>query len=185
MTCKELDIEGVYEITQTPFEDERGWFARIYCEEEFQTFGLQIIWKQINESFTKNKGSFRGIHYQFGPYAEYKLIRCITGSVMDFGVDLRKNSPTLNRHVCVELSQMNRKMLLLPPGVGHAFQTLSDNTTLIYCHSNFYNKAFEGGVRFNDSKIQLYLPLEVSDISERDKNHPLLNEQFSGITYEM
>lgn len=185
MIFEELAIQGVFQITLTPFSDERGWFARMFCNHEFAEHGIQFPINQINHSFTKTKGSFRGIHYQFGEYAEYKLVRCISGAVIDFAVDLRKGSSTLFQSVSAELSAENHRMLLLPPGVGHAFQSLEDNTALIYLHSSFYMKAFEGGIKYNDSKINLNLPLDIADISERDKNHPLLDTHFSGIEYEL
>jgi dTDP-4-dehydrorhamnose 3,5-epimerase len=185
MNFQELSISGVYLITQTPFIDNRGRFARIICEQELIASGLDIKWKQANQSLTHRKGSFRGIHYQFGPFSEYKLVKCIKGAVLDFCIDLRAKSPQLLQSASAELSESNQQMLLLPPGVGHAFQTLTDNAELLYFHSSFYNKEFEGGLRFDDPLIRLSLPLPVSDISERDRTHPFLTEQFSGIPYEM
>lgn len=185
MVFEEQNIKGIYKISLSTFKDDRGAFARLFCEEEFLKAGINFSCKQINQSFTKEKGSFRGIHYQFGPFAEWKLIRCLQGGVMDYGVDLRQNSPTLFQSFSIELSEDNETMLLLPPGVGHAFQTLKENTTLIYFHSSYYNPTFEGGVKFDDLKIQLNLPLEITNLSERDKNHPLINTHFTGIEYEM
>jgi dTDP-4-dehydrorhamnose 3,5-epimerase len=185
MKFEELSISGVFKITLNPKADHRGWFARTYCTQEMQANGIHFDITQINHSFTKTKGSFRGIHYQFGAFAEYKLVRCIAGAVLDFGIDLRKNSSTLYQHVAVELSATNHTMLLLPPGIGHAFQTIADDTALIYLHSSFYNAQFEGGVRHNDAKINLHLPLTIADISDRDLNHPLLAENFLGIEYEL
>jgi dTDP-4-dehydrorhamnose 3,5-epimerase len=185
MIFEEQNIKGIFKVTLSPYIDNRGAFSRLFCEEEFAQAGIPFSCKQINQSFTKEKGSFRGIHYQFGAFAEWKLIRCIQGSVLDFGVDLRKNSSTLYKSFSIELTEDNHTMLLLPPGVGHAFQTLEENTTLVYFHSSFYNSKYEGGIKFDDPKIQLNLPLEITNLSERDKNHPLINTDFTGIDYEM
>ncbi len=181
MTFEEQSISGIYKITLQSFRDDRGAFARLFCTQELAKQGLTVSCEQINQSYTKEKGSFRGIHYQFGPFAETKIIRCIRGRILDIGVDLRKNSPTLLSSYALELSEDNDTLLLLPPGVGHAFQTLTDDCTLIYFHSSFYNPAFEGGVRYDDPKINLNLPLPVANISTRDMNHPLLTSNFSGI----
>lgn len=185
MTFEEQNIKGVYKITLNPILDKRGWFARSFCSKEFKEHGIRFDINQINHSYTSLKGSFRGIHYQFGKFAEYKLVRCIAGSVIDYAVDLRKNSRTLYQNIGVELSDSNLQMLLLPPGVGHAFQTLENNTSLIYLHSSFYNKEYEGGFKYNDPKINLNLPLEIMDISERDQNHSLIDSNFLGIDYEL
>jgi dTDP-4-dehydrorhamnose 3,5-epimerase len=185
MQFEQTKIEGVYIVKLSKHEDHRGWFARAYCENEFQNQGINFCIRQINHSFTKQRGSFRGVHYQFGKFSEHKLVKCISGSVIDFGVDLRKNSSTLFETVSVELTDSNNTMLLLPPGVGHGFQTLKDDTSLIYLHSSFYNKNYEGGFRYNDAKINLNLPLAISDISERDCKHPLINHNFLGVEYEV
>lgn len=180
----EQSIKGVYLIEANVIEDNRGHFFRTFCADEFSQIGLNIQWKQSNHSFTKKKGTFRGVHFQTAPYSEYKLIRCIAGAVLDFGVDLRKQSSTLYQHVSVELTSENHQMLLLPPGVGHGFQTLMDNTALIYMHSELYKPKFEGGVFYDDNKIKLPLPLQITEISDRDKNYGLIPESFKGIDYE-
>jgi dTDP-4-dehydrorhamnose 3,5-epimerase len=184
MKFTELGIKGVYLVETQKIEDHRGHFFRTYCEDEFERNGLKIHWKQTNHSFTKARGAFRGIHFQVAPYSEYKLIRCISGSVIDFGVDLRKGSATLFGHVHAELSADNHAMLLLPPGVGHAFQTLEDNTALVYMHSAPYMPGYEGGVFYDDKKIKLPLPLRVTELSEKDSNYAGLPDDFGGIDYE-
>lgn len=181
MTFEEQNIKGIYKITLEPITDNRGWFARVFCENQFKGAGIHFKCLQVNHSFTKEKGTFRGIHFQFGNYAEYKLIRCISGSVLDFGVDLRKDSETLFCHYSLELNSENNTMLLLSPGIGHAFQTLQGNSTLNYFHSANYNPLFEGGIRFDDPKINLKLPLKIKNLSERDKTHPFLNDKFTGL----
>lgn len=184
MQFSELRIKGVYLITTKKLEDARGYFFRTYCADEFEAIGLSIDWKQANHSFTRQKGAFRGIHYQIAPYQEYKLIRCISGAVIDFGVDLRKGSPTLLEHISVELNTENNSMLLLPPGVGHAFQTLKDDTALVYMHSAIYKPSHESGFFYADPKINLPLPLSITEISERDKNHLIIPDGFDGIEYK-
>lgn len=126
MQFTELGIKGVFLINPKKISDSRGYFFRTYGEEEFSSAGISVVWKQANHSFTEKKGTFRGIHYQTVPYQEYKLIRCVSGAVVDFGVDLREGSPTLFQHISVELNAKNHSMLLLPPGVGHGFQSLED-----------------------------------------------------------
>lgn len=184
MKFQELEIEGIYLIETQKIEDSRGYFFRTYCEEEFSNVGLTIQWKQTNHSFTAKKGTFRGIHYQIAPYQEYKLIRCISGSVIDFGVDLRKDSKTFLNNISIELNAQNNKMLLLPPGVGHAFQTLEDDTALVYMHSALYKPSHEGGVFYDDKKIKLPLPLHITEISERDRSYSALPDNFGGIDFE-
>lgn len=184
MKFKELEISGVYLIEPKILEDTRGHFFRTYCHDEYNEIGLSIHWKQANHSFTAQKGTFRGIHFQVAPFQEYKLIRCIAGSVLDFGVDLRKGSKTFLKNIGVELNTHNNNMLLLPPGVGHAFQTLEDNTTLIYMHSAVYKPSHEGGVFYGDKKIKLPLPLHITEISERDKSYAQLSDNFEGIDFE-
>ncbi|MFZ4752520.1 MAG: dTDP-4-dehydrorhamnose 3,5-epimerase family protein [Chitinophagaceae bacterium] len=185
MKFEPLNIKGIYKITLDRFNDHRGWFVRNFCYERFTEVGINFQIQQVNHSYTKKKGSFRGIHFQFGPFAEYKLVRCISGRVLDFAVDLRRNSDTLFQSVSVELSSENDQMILIPPGVGHAFQTLEDNSALIYLHSSIYNCDYEGGIKYNDSKLKLKLPLEITEISERDKSLPNIKSNFIGLEYEL
>lgn len=181
MKFEATSLEKVFVITLDKFIDERGWFNRMFCSREFEDRGIHFDVTQINQSFTALAGTFRGVHYQYGPFAEYKLVRCLKGSVLDFAVDLRKESKTLFKHFSVELSDSNNKMLLLPPCVGHAFQSLENNSELIYLHSSFYNKEYEGGVKYNDPLICLNLPKKITQISERDSNHSLLEKNFIGL----
>jgi dTDP-4-dehydrorhamnose 3,5-epimerase len=181
MKFTELSIAGVYLIEVNKIEDARGYFFRTFDDEEFSKHGLNIHWKQANHSFSLKKGTFRGIHFQKKPFQEYKLIRCTSGAILDFGIDLRKDSKTLFQHIQVELNEKNHAMLLLPPGVGHAFQTLEDNTTLVYMHSELYQPNFEGGFYYDDNKIKLSLPLPITEISERDKNYLMMSDDFEGL----
>ena len=162
------------------YEDNRGLFYRFFCEEEFKKIGHNKSWVQLNHSYTAKAGTIRGMHFQWPPYSEIKMIKCIAGKIFDVIVDLRDESPAFLQWFGIELSAENRKMLYVPEGFAHGFQTLTDNCELIYHHSAFYTAGHEGGIRFNDPAINIHWPLPVTNISERDKNHPLL-ENSKGI----
>ena len=131
-------IEGLYTIRLNKLEDERGWFARTFCKNEFRQIGFEKEFVQFNHSFNKNKGTIRGMHFQNRPYAETKLIRCIQGSVYDVAIDLRKGSPTFLQYFGTELSAENMSSILIPEGFAHGFQTLKDNSALVYHHTQYY-----------------------------------------------
>ncbi|WP_343689598.1 dTDP-4-dehydrorhamnose 3,5-epimerase [Chitinophaga sp.] len=175
MIFNETPLAGSYEITLQPFSDDRGWFARTYCKREFESIGHVEEWVQMNHSFTKQKGSIRGMHFQHSPHEEIKMIRCISGAIYDVIVDIRKDSPTYLQWFGIELSAENGKMLYIPKGFAHGFQTLEDNCALIYHHSAFYMPEVEGGLRYDDPKLNIKWPLAVKDISARDRQHPLIN----------
>jgi len=174
-------LKGSYEIEITPFVDDRGWFARYYCKNDFLQIGHQKDWVQLNHSVTNKKGSIRGMHFQIPPFQEIKMVKCIVGSVWDVIIDLRKGSPTFLKWFGLELSAQNKKMIYIPEGFAHGFQTLSDYAELIYHHTEFYNPEAERGIRYDDTAIKIEWPLMLTSISARDQNHPLLNEQFKGI----
>jgi dTDP-4-dehydrorhamnose 3,5-epimerase len=175
MKFKPTIIAGVYEIEMEPFTDKRGWFGRFYCKNEFAEIGHDKEWVQMNHSFTKEKGALRGMHFQKAPYAEIKMVRCISGCVYDVVVDLRKDSETFLKWVGVELSAAKKNMIYIPVGCAHGFQTLSANCELIYLHSDFYNSSAESGVKYDDPAIGIKWPLEVQQVSERDQKHELIN----------
>lgn len=181
MNFIETKLKGSFVITTEPIGDNRGSFSRLFCEKEFEEIGLKKKIVQINNSFNKQKGAVRGLHYQKPPFSEIKIIKCIKGSVMDFIVDIRKNSNTLLQWTSVELSSNNNKMIYIPEGFAHGFQTLEDNTELLYFHTEFYNKESEGALNIFDNKIGINLPIEVSEISEKDKMHELISDKFKGI----
>jgi len=174
-------LAGSYIIDLKPHADERGWFARYYCKEEFKKIGHAKEWVQMNHSVSYKKGTIRGMHFQIQPYKEIKMVRCIAGSVFDVIIDLRKNSATYLKWVGVELSAENKKMLYIPEGFAHGFQCLAEDCELLYHHSEFYQPAAEGGIRYDDPLINIQWPLPVSVLSERDAAHPLLDEHFKGI----
>ena|SRR5258705_10893817 len=181
MKFTETTLKGSYIIDLDVFSDERGWFARTYCKSEFAAIGHDKEWVQLNHSYSAMKGTIRGMHFQLSDHKEIKLVRCIAGSVYDVIVDIRKNSPTFMEWISVELNAVNKKMIYIPEGFAHGFQTLTDNTELIYHHSNFYNSEYERGLRYNDDKLKILWPLKETAISDRDKNHPLINKEFPGI----
>lgn len=135
----------------------------------------------MNHSFTRAAGSIRGMHFQYPPHTEVKLVRCIAGAVLDVIVDLRKDSPTFLQWFGCELSAENKKLIYIPDGFAHGFQTLTDNAELLYQHSTIYQPGAEGGLRYNDERLKIDWPLESTVISERDKNHPLIDGGFAGI----
>ena len=181
MIFKPAPLPGSYIIDLTPFSDSRGWFARTYCKNEFTEIGHTKEWVQINHSFTTTAGALRGMHYQLPPFKEIKLVRCIAGAVYDVIVDLRENSATFLKWFGAELSAKNKKMMYIPEGFAHGFQTLTADAELIYHHTEFYAPGAEQGLRYNDSRMGINWPLEVIEISERDKQHPLLGSSFTGI----
>jgi len=174
-------LVGAFTIDVHPSQDSRGWFARTFCKNEFKKIGHTGEWLQLNHSFTRELGTIRGMHFQLAPHREIKLVRCIAGSVFDVIIDLRKESPTFLKWFGLELSAMNRKMIYIPEGFAHGFQTLTDNAELIYHHSQFYEPGCEGGIRYNDPAIAIEWPSKLTNISERDEQHPLLTNQFKGI----
>ena len=181
MIFTETILKGSYVIELALFTDERGWFTRTYCKNEFENIGHKKEWIQINHSFTTLKGTIRGMHYQLAPFAEIKLVRCIAGAVYDVIIDIRKDSPTFLKWYGVELSASNKKMIYIPEGFAHGFQALSDNAELIYHHSEAYTPGMEGGIRYNDEWVNIKWPLPVSSISERDNSHDQLNKNFKGL----
>lgn len=174
-------LAGSFVIEPKVLADDRGWFARFYCKNEFKEIGHEKEWVQLNHSVTNKKGSIRGMHYQVQPFREIKMVKCIAGAVYDVIVDLRKNSPTFLKWFGTELSAKNRKMLYIPEGFAHGFQCLEDNCELIYHHSEFYSPNSEGGIRHDDPMINIDWPIPVTVISQRDQSHARLDENFKGI----
>jgi dTDP-4-dehydrorhamnose 3,5-epimerase len=181
MIFTETSLKGSCTITLQPVEDERGWFARTYCKNEFEHIGHTKDWVQLNHSFTKKKATIRGMHYQLKPFSEIKLVRCIAGAVYDVIIDIRKGSPTFLNYFGVELSASNKKMIYIPDGFAHGFQALTDDCELIYHHSQFYTPGIEAGIRYNDVAINIRWPLDAINVSERDNTHLLIDTNFKGL----
>jgi dTDP-4-dehydrorhamnose 3,5-epimerase len=181
MIFTETALKGSFIISLEPYSDDRGWFARTYCKKEFAVIGHDKEWVQLNHSFTADKGTVRGMHFQHPPFSEIKMVRCIAGAVLDVIVDIRKDSPTFLQHISVNLSAANKQMIYIPMGFAHGFQTLEHNTELIYHHTEFYQPGVEGGLLYNDPLLNIQWPLPIQNISERDIKHSLLDNNFKGI----
>ena len=175
-------IEGVYIIGLKKLEDERGLFARTFCKNEFKQIGFDKEFVQFNHSFNKYKGTIRGMHFQPPPYSETKLIRCIQGAVYDVAVDLRAGSATFLQYFGIELSAQNMKSILIPEGFAHGFQTLEDDTALIYHHTQYYTPGADAGVRFDDPALHIDWKLPATMVSEKDKSYKMIDQKFKGIT---
>ena len=169
----ETKLPGAFIIEVARLEDERGFFGRTFCRNEFARRGLNPNVAQCNISFNRDAGTLRGMHYQSAPYAEDKLIRCTKGKLYDVIVDLRRKSATFKQWIAVELTEENRLMLYVPKGCAHGFQTLEDNTEVFYQMSEFYHPDSACGVRWNDPAFKIQWPAGVRGISsERDRNWP-------------
>ena len=170
-------MNGLYIIEPELKTDERGYFARIFCKKEFTKIGFNFEIVQINRSFNKKKGTIRGLHFQTPPKAEDKIISCVKGAIYDVAIDLRKDFPTFGQWVAEKLTEDNKKMFLIPKGFAHGFQTLTDNTEILYFMSEFYSPEYESGVRWNDPFFNIKWPIKNPILSEKDKNWPLLSKR--------
>ena len=173
MIFSETKLPGVFIIEVQRIEDDRGFFGRSFCRNEFFGRGLNPYVAQCNISFNRDAGTLRGMHYQSAPHAEDKLIRCTLGKLYDVIVDLRSESPTFKQWIAVELTGGNLRMLYVPKGCAHGFQTLEDNTEIFYQMSEFYHAESARGIRWNDPAFRIQWPENVPMIlSERDRNWP-------------
>ena len=175
------DIAGVSLVTTDRRGDARGGFARWFCDQDLQAEFQGAAIRQINQSHTLHRGSIRGMHFQYPPFAEKKLIRCLTGKIFDVVVDLRQDSPTFLAWRGFELEAGDDRALLIPEGCAHGFQTLSDDVQLLYLHTALYTPEAEGALRYDDPRIGITWPLPPQHLSPRDLQHPLLQADFSGI----
>ncbi len=172
MIFTETHLKGMYVIALQRHEDERGFFARSWCEREFKEHGLEHRLVQCDVSFNRKKGTLRGMHFQDPPYAEAKLVRCTRGSLYDVVLDLRPQSGTFLRWVAVELTPDNGNMVFVPKGCAHGFQTLDDKTEAFYQMTEFYAPEYARGVRWNDPLFNISWPACERTISERDRSYP-------------
>lgn len=173
MLFSETALPGAYVIDLEKIEDERGFFARAWCERELSEHGLESRISQSNMSFNKRKGTLRGMHYQHPPHQEVKLVRCVKGSLLDVIIDLRPASPGYKQWTAVELTAGNRRMLYVPRGFAHGFQTLEDDTEAFYMVSDPYVPGAEGGVRWDDAAFGIEWPLTPpTEISDKDRRWP-------------
>lgn len=167
----ETKLKNAYLANLDPKEDGRGIFTRIFCQKELGEIGFDKQIKQTNHSFTKQKGTLRGMHYQIHPAAEVKIIRVIKGTIYDVIVDLREGSETYLKWISITLSAERPQLLYIPEGFAHGFQTLSDDVEMIYQHSSFHNPDYERGFRYDDPKVKISWPLTVSNLSKKDREY--------------
>ncbi len=165
-------LSGAYLVDMETRADERGFFARVFCEREFGQQGLSTRFVQVNNSLAIERGTLRGLHYQLAPNAEVKLVRCVRGALFDVIVDLRTQSESFGEYFAVELTAENRRMLYVPKGCAHGFITLEPNTEVIYFVDEYYAPEKERGIRWNDRFFGIEWPLEPRVISDKDRNHP-------------
>jgi dTDP-4-dehydrorhamnose 3,5-epimerase len=172
----ETELSGALVIDLDRKEDNRGFFARAFCQQEFTEHGLKPVIAQANIAFNRRRGTLRGMHFQFPPAAETKLVRCTRGAILDIIVDLRPESPTYLDHVAVELRADNHRALYVPERFAHGYQALEDATETSYQAGEFYSPGAESGLRYDDPTLALSWPLPVTEISDKDLNWPSLSE---------
>jgi dTDP-4-dehydrorhamnose 3,5-epimerase len=176
MQFTETKLAGAYVVDLERREDSRGFFARAFCQKEFATHGLKPLIAQANVAYNYKKGTLRGMHFQFPPAAETKLVRCTRGAILDIIVDLRAESPTYLQNIAVELNEENGRALYVPERFAHGYQTLHDNTETSYQVGEFYAPDCESGLMHDDPRLSLEWPLPVTVISEKDQKFKLLDE---------
>lgn len=176
MIFTETELGGSFIIDVNRLGDNRGFFARSFCQHEFEKHGLKPVIAQANVAFNATKGTLRGMHFQFPPKAETKLVRCTRGAILDIIVDLRPESATYLHHVAVELNADNHRALYVPERFAHGYQVLEDGTETSYQVGEFYSPENEGGLMYNDPKLGLTWPLPVQEMSEKDSKWKLVDE---------
>lgn len=170
-------IQGAYKIDLDKKGDERGFFARMFCKNEYTNFNLNSNIVQMNTSLTENKGTFRGLHYQLPPKAEDKILKVLRGGLFDVILDIRPKSPTFGQYCSTELNSENKTMVYVPKGCAHGYLILEDGTELIYMVTEFYSPENERVIRWNDPKFNIKLPYEPTTVSEKDANAPNFDEK--------
>ena len=174
MLFRETSLPGVIEVDLQPIEDDRGFFARAYCAREFALRGMTQLVVQTNFSHNRKAGTIRGMHWMALPAQESKLVRCVRGAIFDVVVDVRVDSPNRGRFATIELNAAKRNALYVPPGFAHGFQTLEDDTDVMYQVGDFYDPSLDRGFRFDDPAVRIPWPLPPSTVSDRDRLLPLL-----------
>lgn len=185
MIFTETKLKGAFVIDIERREDSRGFFARAFCQHEFEAHGLKPVIAQANVAFNHKQGTLRGMHFQFPPAAETKLVRCTRGVILDIIVDLRPESPTYLQHVAVELSEDNHRALYVPERFAHGYQVLRDKTETSYQVGEFYTPGCEGGLVYDDPRLGLSWPLPVTVVSDKDQVWKRLDEQESELKQRM
>ncbi len=185
MIFTETTLKGSFVIDLERREDSRGFFSREFCQQEFAAHGLKAMIAQSNIAFNRKKGTIRGMHFQFPPVAETKLVRCTRGAILDIIVDLRPESPTYLEHVAVELTEDNYRMLYVPERFAHGYQALRDNTDTSYQVGEFYAPGYEGGLLHDDPRLDLDWPLPATVISDKDRLWKKFDDQKEEIRQRM
>lgn len=185
MIFTETHLHGAFIIDLEPRTDNRGFFARTFCQHEFAAHGLKPVIAQANIAFNGRKGTLRGMHFQCPPAPESKFVRCTRGSILDIIVDLRPESPTYLQHICVELSADNHRALFVPERFAHGYQALEDKTETSYQMGEFYTPGSEGGLLYNDPRLGLSWPLPITEMSQKDMGWPLLEVQETDLKKRM
>lgn len=173
MIFTETRLKGAFVVDIEPLEDERGFFARSWCMEEFEKHGLNPILSQCNISFNRKRGTLRGMHYQIAPFAEAKLVRCTMGAIYDVIIDLRPDSETYKQWFSAEITAENHRALYIPEGLAHGFQTLMDDTEVFYQMSEFYHPECARGIRWDDPTFSVTWLIDTLIVSEKDNAYPL------------
>jgi dTDP-4-dehydrorhamnose 3,5-epimerase len=181
----ETALKGAYQIDIQPRADDRGFFARAFCRKEFETQGLLPAIAQANLAVTFHKGTMRGMHFQFPPAAEAKVVRCTRGAVLDVMIDLRPESPTYLQSVVMELTEDNHRALYIPERFAHGYQTLQDSSEITYHATEFYTPSTAAGLRYNDPRLALSWPEPITAVSDQDRNWPLLDQQEAELKRRM
>jgi len=181
LTFHPTPLAGLVVVERMPITDERGCLERLFCANEFAAQKVRLPVVQANRTVTACKGTVRGMHFQYPPHTDAKLVSCLAGKIFDIAVDLRRGSPTFLRWHAEELSSKNHKSLLIPAGFAHGLQTLEDNCELLYFHSAAYAADAEGGIHPSDPKIGIRWPLPVGEMSARDRGHSPLTDNFRGL----
>ncbi len=171
MLFKETKLRGAFIVELEPFEDERGFFARSFCKKEFEKQGLNHNIVQCNVSYNKKKGTLRGMHYQVAPHEEAKIVSCTSGALYDVIVDLRVDSVTFKKWIAIELSATNKRMVYIPEGFAHGFQTLQDDTEIFYQMLEYYHPESARAIKWNDPALGIIWPLRDPIMSTKDRNY--------------
>lgn len=176
-----LPLQGLVLAQRQPLSDARGFLERMFCAEIFRDVGVKKPIAQVNHTLTRHRGTVRGLHYQRPPHSELKIVSCLRGEVFDVAVDIRAGSPTFLQWHGEVLSQENGKMLVIPEGFAHGFQTLTDECEMLYFHTAGYAAEAEGGLSPFESRLGIEWPLPLAELSERDQSHPALSASYEGI----
>lgn len=178
-------LPDVWEVNRKPIRDNRGFFSRFFCEQEFSRLGVDIRPTQINFSYSPRAGTVRGLHYQYHPHAETKIVTCMHGEIFDVAVDLRRDSPTFLQWFGITLSAEQQNSLVIPPGVAHGFQSLVENSDVLYLVTSPYDRTLEDGLHPLDPALAIRWPLQPTEISERDRNRSYIDPAtYPGLTQQ-